>query len=181
MPSDQKPRFRDIPQFPRANWECDVGWDFLEEFIDQHAEYGLDLNPDFQRAHVWTRDQQVAYVEYCLRGGEVGRNLTFNCPGWSHIATQGMGPYVIVDGKQRLEAIRAFMRDDFPAFGFLHSQYSGRIAITTTTLRWRVCELATRQDLLELYLSINAGGTPHTKEELDRVRALLEEAKQAGT
>jgi len=34
-----------------------------------------------------------------------------------------------------------------------------------------------RSDLLNHYLSINSGGTPHSAEELDRVRALLAETK----
>ena len=30
-----------------------------------------------------------------------------------------------------------------------------------------------RKDLLKFYLDINGGGTPHSKEELDRVRGLM--------
>lgn len=152
-------RFKDIPQFPRAHYQVDVSWDYLEQHIAHHTSEErycapLDLEPDFQRAHVWTRAQQIAYVEYILRGGEVGRNLTFNCPGWM---SDWRGPYVIVDGKQRLQAARAFMRDEFPAFGLHFSQFEGHLNMTGPSFSWRVCCLETRRELLELYLSINAG------------------------
>ena len=166
-------RFQDIPQFPRAHYQVDVSWDYLEDHIAHHTNTEcspLDLEPDVQRAHVWNQKQQVAYVEYILRGGEVGRNLTFNCPGWMQ---DWRGPYVIVDGKQRLQAARAFMRDEFPAFGLKFSEYSGRLHITGPSFSWRVCSLESRRELLEFYLSINTGGTPHTKAELDKVRAML--------
>ncbi|MEN1450680.1 hypothetical protein, partial [Pseudomonas aeruginosa] len=34
-----------------------------------------------------------------------------------------------------------------------------------------------RADLLDNYLSINAGGTPHSADEIERVRGLLAQAK----
>ena len=74
-------KYSDIELFPRAHYEVDVDWHYLEAHLKNALEDGLNLNPEFQRAHVWTREQQVAYVEYILRGGEVGRNITFNCPG----------------------------------------------------------------------------------------------------
>ena len=139
-------RFRDIPLFPRAHYEVDVDWHFLESFISRAIkEDGLNLDPDFQRAHVWTREQQVAYVEYILKGGEVGRNLTFNAKGWGYDLVTGS--YEIVDGKQRLEAARAFLRDDFPVFGHYRSEYTDRMRLHAG-FKWRICSLETRQEVL---------------------------------
>jgi hypothetical protein len=170
-------KFSDIPLFPRSHYEVDVSWVDLEHTIQHYTERdGLNLEPEFQRAHVWTRAQQVAYVEYILRGGEVGKSLTFNCPGWQ--LKLELGPYEIVDGKQRMEAVRAFMRDDFRAFGHLRSEYTDHIRLHVGGFKWRICSLETRAEVLELYLNINAGGTPHTKKELARVRAMLDLARK---
>lgn len=165
-------KFADIELFPRAAYEIDVSWHYLETHITESIRYGLNLEPDFQRAHVWTRTQQIAYIEYVIRGGEVGKNLTFNCPTWNH-ALERDNDYVIVDGKQRLQAARDFMHDKIPAFGYLRSEYTDLMRMHIG-FKWRVCTLQTRRELLQLYLNINAGGTPHTKEELDKVRAMLE-------
>jgi hypothetical protein len=164
--------FNDIPQFPHAHYEIDVFWTYLEEHIQHQTEERvapLDLEPDFQRAHVWTEAQQVAYVEYALRGGEVGRNLTFNCPGWGR---DYRGPYTIVDGKQRLEAVRKFLRNDLRVFGHRYKEFTGKLRTLSHTFKWRVCSLKTRDEVLDLYLGINAGGTPHTAEEITRVQNL---------
>lgn len=173
------PLFNDIPQFPRAHYEVDVPWRYIERHLANWDEKNdgtrgaLELSPDYQRAHVWTREQQTAYVEYQLRGGEVGRNVIFNSPDWMRTWER---PTELVDGKQRLEAVRAFLRDEFPVFGHLYSEYTDTIT-NMLTFKFRVCSLETRKEVLQLYLNINAGGTPHTAGELDRVRALLLEAK----
>lgn len=134
----------------------------------------LDLNPDFQRGHVWTREQQSAYVEYILRGGMSGRELYFNCVGW-----QGnyKGPFVIVDGKQRLEAVRKFLRNEIPICGgYYYKDIEGKLP---TTAQFIICvnSLPTRDKVLKWYLEMNSGGTPHTPEELARVKTLLEKEK----
>jgi len=173
--------WNDVPQFPRASYEIDVGWNYLETQIETAIADGLDLEPEFQRAHVWTREQQIRYVEYILRGGEVGKNLTFNHTLWDRCAIAPPGSYTIVDGKQRLQAVRTFMRSELPIFasrdpggvGYLASEFKGNMRMHKCTLRWRVCTLASKKELLELYLSINAGGTPHTRAELDKVRVML--------
>ena len=166
------PSFQNIPQFPHANYSIDVDWRYLEEQIE-HAtkDDGLDLNPDFQRAHVWTGKQQREYVEYVLMGGECSKVLTFNCPGWQYSLSK-CGPYVLVDGKQRLEAVRAFLRGSLSVFGYRFHEYTGHLRMFHS-FKWQVCELETRAELLQLYLNINAGGTPHTKAELDKVRKML--------
>lgn len=179
MPKKTKVTFQSIPQFPRAHYECDVPWNHLEEWLRRQVEEGgLDLDPDFQRAHVWTPEQQRGYIEYVLQGGEVGKQLIFNCTNWDKFSEPGV--FALVDGKQRLEAVRAFMRDELTVFGGNKCSEMGRFPVFDYTFRMRICKLDTRAKMLRLYLNINAGGTPHSFEEIERVKALLaaEEAKK---
>jgi hypothetical protein len=160
-----------VPQFPRAHYQCHVGWGYLEQWLKDQSAYGLDLDPDFQRGHVWTRDQQRAYIEYVLQGGEVGQTLIFNCTNWDEPNKPGI--FVLVDGKQRMEAVRAFLRDEIAVFGDNVCSEMGRLTMTGPTFIVRICKLMTKADTLRLYLSINAGGTPHSKTEINRVRRML--------
>ena len=92
--------FHDIPQFTRAGYQCHVSWKYLESWIkSQEEELNLDLDPDFQRAHVWSEYQQRKYVEFILQNGQSARDIYFNCDGWMG---SFRGPFVLVDGKQRL-------------------------------------------------------------------------------
>jgi hypothetical protein len=168
-----KPRFSDLPRFPVAQFAVDYPWHHIERVVCQAVkEDGLDLDPDFQRGHVWTDAQASAYIEYCLYGGDkTARTIRFNCPRF--MAGDHSGPYVIIDGLQRLTAIRRFMRGEVRAFGHLLHEYADQPSYFDCSVHWQVLELPTRAEVLDLYLRINAGGTPHPASEIDRVRALL--------
>jgi len=163
-------RWRNIPQFPTTHYKINVPWKYLESSLESFAEgTTLELDPDFQRGHVWSEDQQRAYVEYVLAGGEVGKNLIWNALDWPMNAT---APVQLVDGLQRLTAVRKFIAGNLEVYG-MHYEKGERLDMDAN-FEFRVCSLS-RPDVLRLYLNINAGGTPHTSEELDRVRKLLAE------
>lgn len=168
-------RYQDIPQFTtEGNWECDFNLDGVWAQVESwqregHGMAALDINPDFQRAHVWSEHQQVAWLEFFLRGGKTGRVLYFNCTGWMR---KWEGPFVIVDGKQRLEAIRRFLHDEIRVFGSRHSEFTDSLRIHRT-MKLHVNDLPTRAAVLQWYLEFNTGGTPHTDAEIERVRELL--------
>lgn len=161
--------------FPRANYHVTVLWRDLEKYLESQMDASdgmaaLDLDPDFQRAHVWTPEQQSAYVEYILRGGESGKSLYFNCAGWMG---DWRGPYVIVDGKQRLQAVRQWLNNQIPTFGMRYAEFGARVP-SDFYFDWHVASLSSRIEVLRWYLDFNSAGTQHTPEELDRVRVLLE-------
>jgi hypothetical protein len=168
------PKFQDIPQFTRtASYAVDIPWSFLEDSLRRYLDEGLNLDPDFQRAHVWTEEQQVRYVEFRLRGGRSGHDIFTNCPGWNY-GERG-SEFVLVDGKQRLEAARKFLRNELRIFGGnLFKDYGDRLPMMEARFRWHVNDLDTRAEVLQWYLDLNTGGVVHTQDELDRVRELLE-------
>ena len=162
--------FRKIKQFPHCCYHVDINWNYLEKQIDSEVELNIDLNPDFQRAHVWTEKQQIDYCEYILQGGTSGKELYFNCSGWMK---DFKGPYVIVDGKQRLQAVRLFMSGKIKVFGSYISEYINIPKMITTSFSWNIAALETRREVLEWYLNFNSGGTIHTEKELQKVRDML--------
>jgi len=171
-------KFKDIPKFLQAHYEIHVSWKYMEDTLSlwsdrghkRELQGGLNMNPDYQRGHVWTREQQIKFVEYGLMGGEVGKVIIFNCPDWGD---SYKSPVELVDGKQRIEAVRAFLRNEIPAFGFKYSEFEDKMGHLEPNFEFRVCKIKTRSGIIQLYLSINAGGTPHSQEELERVNKLL--------
>lgn len=163
-------RWEDIELFPQACYEIDVMWQYLERQIESEQKQGLDLDPDFQRAHVWTDAQRTAYLEYSFRGGEVGRSIICATSNWQITPTPN---YVLLDGKQRLESVRKFLRDEIEVFGCRFSTFRGNPRLMQFRFKWRVIECKTRADILRTYLNLNGGGTPHTEEDLAKVRSLL--------
>ena len=179
-------RFRDLPKFTkRPNWVVDVSWRYLEQQIAHFDEsHSLEMDPPFQRAHVWTTDQQKAYVEFCLKGGESGRDIYWNCAGWMGSARDWYkNPIYLVDGKQRLEAVRKFLRDELRVFdkhmpynypiGINYSEFEDNLSYTDASFKFHMNDLMTYAEVLKWYLEFNSGGTPHTEDELNKVRIML--------
>jgi len=167
-------RFADIPQFPRAHYEVNVGIFRMDWQVDWHVkDFGLNLNPDYQREHVWTMDQRTAYLEYVLQGGEFGTTLVFNHCNWTNPTPTD--DYTILDGKQRLTSVLMFLRNEVPVFGAMCEDFEDHHRMNQAfTMKWKLLALPQRHQVLRYYLDMNAGGTPHTKAEIDRVRAMYE-------
>ena len=165
----------DIPQLTGdGHYVADMEFAFLISQIDDWIkEYGLVLNPDFQRGHVWTKAQQVAFVEFVLRGG-VSTPIQFNHPGWM---TNWEGDFVCVDGLQRLTAMLAFGNNEFKVFGgyYLKDFDNPRMLLRRQSIKIRINDLKTHEEVLTWYLEMNTGGTPHSKQAIDKVKKMLEE------
>ena len=181
--TDKITRYIDIPQFTRdGNWQADFDFlglvDFMKEEINTQ---GLQLNPDFQRGHVWTDAQQIAFLEYFLKGGKSGRIIYLNKPDWYNRVSQGAyNDYVCVDGLQRYTAIERFVNNEIPVFGSLKKEFTDKLRMRNT-IQLNINDLKSKKEVLTWYIGMNAGGTPHSQEEINRVQQLLEsEGKNNG-
>jgi uncharacterized protein with ParB-like and HNH nuclease domain len=168
-------KFSDIPKFTqRPAYHVNYYLDAIESAILRDInELGLQLNPDFQRGHVWTREQQIAYIEYLLRGGQSGRDFYFNRIGEMHDFCNLKADFVCVDGLQRITAILAFLRNEIPVFNSYLRDFQQPLRLADVMFSFNVNDLKTRKDVLIWYLEMNSGGTPHTQDELLRVKKLL--------
>ncbi len=163
--------FSKIPRFTRSGaWECDYHLERAVRFVQEaQKEEKLDLDPDFQRGHVWNEGQQIAWLEFLLRGGVTGRVIYFNNPNWQnnrHIPDD----YVIVDGKQRLHAITRFINNEIRVFGSYYNEYINKPDVT---IKLHVNDLPTRAEVLQWYIEFNSGGVLHSHKEIARVKRLL--------
>lgn len=148
--------------------------EYVPDVFTEGAYYAVV--PDYQRQRVWTRTQSARYVGSLLENGRLSMPFIFQ--RWPESRSQR--PDEIVDGLQRLSALRDFMVADAPAmlsddrivrlsdFSDVDKHRIGGIATTVYYV-----SLPTRADVLRLYIRLNRGGTVHTDEEIERVRMLL--------
>lgn len=173
-------RFKDIKQFTTdGNYNVCYPLPSLMKYIaEEIEEMGLQLNPEFQRGHVWTEKQQIAWLEYHLRGGKSGNTIYLNNPFWHSSRQPKDGEYkdyVCVDGLQRITAAQRFINDEIKVFGSYFSEYNDRINITDAAMYLNVNDLKTEREVLQWYVDMNSGGTPHTNEEIERVKKMIQE------
>ena len=176
-------RFRDIPRYIQdGSYSVHCSLVYLEtqlySMYTPGADFGIPKEtlrkfkvpiPDFQRGHVWNTTQRREFIEHMLKGGDAGI-VRFNCPEWP----TGR-PLEIVDGLQRITACLLFIRDKLKVFDSLYSEFEGEPDLVRSRLMFQVNDLPNRREVLRWYLQLNAGGTPHTTSELNRVRKLLED------
>lgn len=156
----------------------------------QHAEVGLrgllahlelfaiDMDPAYQRSHVWTVDQQEALVGHLLEGGTIPPIICNEI--MDPVFTSHIQKIEVVDGKQRLTAMLRWLSDEIPGaltdgreVWFKDLDRTSRTILSTDV---RIAFRHTRLDeagVLRLYLKLNRGGTVHTEAEIKRVRDLL--------
>lgn len=169
-------KFTDIPQLltNKANYKVDVGFKYFSKTINQYIEeYGLILNPEFQRGHVWAEEQQEKYIEYVLKGGTSGKEIFFNKPSWHCKAKTDYDEFVCVDGLQRITAIMKFQANELKVFGLYYNEFEGDPREVTTRMSIRINDLQYEKDVLQWYIEMNEGGTPHTKEEIQKVKDMV--------
>lgn len=167
-------KFSDIPKFTRRpSYHVNEDLSHIEDWLNYHKEIGLELNPDFQRGHVWTETQQIAYIEYLLRGGSSGKEFYFNRVGGMHSFKNTKAAFVCVDGLQRLTTILRFLHSEIKAFGYYRNEYEDDVRMADVMFSMNINNLSNPLDVLTWYIEMNSGGTPHTEEELNRVREML--------
>jgi hypothetical protein len=167
----------------QSTYACDVDWKRMKGALDDwNVNYGgMELNPDFQRGHVWTPEQQVHYIENALRGivSAPAFVIQLNCPNWEDDKYTGDLPHGMqcIDGLQRLTAVQRLMDGDIKPFGLsLEDLDYSSFSLKGVTYRFRIemFSFQSRAELLQHYIDLNAGGTPHSQDEIARVKQLLE-------
>lgn len=131
--------------------------------------------PDYQRGRVWTDDQCARFIGFLVEGGEAPPVYVQRWPLRTSKADE------ILDGLQRITAVQRFLANNVPMeltdgtrlFLCDLPENDQRLltgnAGPTIVLQYVLYE--TRADVLDMYLRLNRGGTPHAESEIDRVRA----------
>lgn len=162
--------FQDIEKFPNIYYHVDVPIEYIPDEIERYIkEYNLNINPDFQRDYVWNEYQKSKYMEFLLKEPMSGKEIYFNHPNWMG---SFQGEMLLIDGKQRLSAVLDFFDNKFKVYDFYFKEYKGHIPFIC--LSFNVMKLKTRKEILQWYLDFNSGGTYHTKDEIDKVKQLIE-------
>ena len=132
------------------------------------------LDPPFQRGSVWSVGQKMRFIESILVGIPLPTIFVNRWPeARPHPVHQWQD--VMVDGKQRFEAVAGFMEDKFEVDGELWSRQTDGFRrcfrMTQGLCMIIYTQFETMKECAELYLKLLKAGTAHTPEEI----ALAEE------
>lgn len=172
----------------------DVELTYLTSYLENMAGImPVELNPDFQRGHVWTKKQQIAYLESLFQRklSKQARTISFNQCGYeddsdsqllNEVSTDIYKKFICIDGLQRLTACLSFISGDLKLYDNQLS-YSDLVKSkehlkftnnANSVLRFEFYDFNNKKDLMQFYVDFNNAGTPHSKEEIDRVKSLID-------
>lgn len=149
----------------------------------------LELNPEFQRGHVWDTARQIAFVENLLRGIDINKIIRFN--------DLTMRPHddadeilknkiLCIDGLQRLTAIIDFVDGKFKVFNEQLSyedilnhpdKPSMRRIFNNALIQLEFLQITSYPELLQYYIDLNSGGVVHTQSDIQIAKDLLKKYK----
>jgi len=174
---------KDIQKFTKkGSYQVNIHLNHIKKTLeDYEKDYGLELNPDFQRGHVWTEEQQIAWLEFYFKSdGNMSSNVIyFNSPAFQPIKpdnTDLSDTILCVDGLQRLTAMLKLLDNKIKIFGYYLNEFEdSNLLIKRMSLVFNINNLTHKKELLKWYLEMNTGGTVHAESEIVRVKAMLAE------
>jgi hypothetical protein len=153
----------------RQNFQT-ISW-----FYDVYKRKLLNLDPPYQRRSVWNQLYREEFIDTIL--------LQFPAPAiflYEEISPDGLSTYNVVDGKQRLSAIFAFIGGDFPVSenstvqmkGMYFEQFGRDEKTAFWTYEFSVEYLPTNEDALieSIFRRINKNTARLTPQELRHAR-----------
>jgi hypothetical protein len=122
--------------------------------------------PPFQRPLVWTRAQEIAFIESIWLGFSIGGCCTHDID-WD--LDENVKPYSgwLIDGQQRLTTLQRYWDDEFKVYGQYFSELSkkDRFRLLRTKFPQNIPKVNDEKIIKELYNRMAFGGTAHTPEQ----------------
>lgn len=144
----------------------------LDGQIQKIYSWGVDFNPEYQRGYVWDLEDKIDLINSIMKNFDIGK-FVYVFKGYE--AENEF--YEILDGKQRLTAIKEFYEDRFPYKGKYFSDLSRKDQLTFLDRILDVAEIedVTLKQRMEYFIRLNTKGRVMDKEHLSRVEEKLKE------
>jgi len=150
----------------------------LSGLLNKAYSFGINFEPEYQREFVWNLEDKVSLIDSIFNNVDIGKFtfIYYESEQWQETGFS----YEILDGKQRLRAILDYYEDRFKYKGKLFSELSHRD-------RWHFesygvvnaeAHNITKEQILRYFIMLNTGGRIMAKEQIDKVRGMLENSEE---
>ena len=147
-------------------------------------DYGIDLEPEYQRGNVWNDQQKYNLIDSIFKNVDIGKFTIIRRP-WGPDGNKPLTPklYEMLDGKQRLTAVYEYYIGRFMYKGKYFYELHGRDQnhFKHFTINWAETEPLTKEQKYRYFLKLNTTGTPVDENHINKVRELwvLEKQKKS--
>lgn len=142
------------------------------------------LDPDYQRAYVWKKEQQQALMYSLFNNLPIGAFALLENPN-----SETQAYIEVVDGKQRMTTIFKFFNNEFPYYCSItkkdiyfkelslvdQRQFKNSLSVSVNTLDANISEL----EKFEYFHAVNFSGVPQSDSHRSFVEEKIKELKMA--
>jgi hypothetical protein len=157
--------------FSRPRLHGDYRQSDLRSLLDMTYHRGLIDSPIYQRDYVWALEDKQRLIGSVFARVDIGKFVFLEHPHPEYRLE-------IVDGKQRLAALRDFREGRFPYKGHTWFELSGADKFSFGDIMTQMVllngDVVKPVDVLRMFLDLNEGGVPQTSEHVRKVRELYE-------
>jgi hypothetical protein len=148
---------------------CNAGIDSLLNMV-YHT--GVDFDVDYQRDHVWSLEDKVALIDSIFNNIDIGKFVLVRRD--FNVETKLLE---IIDGKQRLTALKEFYEDRFKYKGFFFSELSNfdKDKFENHGITYGYLENPDKRAIFETFIKLNTCGKPMDVKHIQKVKRLLNE------
>lgn len=157
----------------------------IEGVLTRYYHFGVDMNPYYQRGYVWEQEDKELLIDSIFSNIRIGE-LVFAKRDYE--ARQSSGNlFEILDGKQRLDAIRGYYENRYPYQGYYFNDLSSHDRHVFLDRTIPVADLIRpdEETILRCFLMLNRTGKRMDAAHLSAVEVMLtklqEEKKQNET
>ena len=153
----------------------------INDLLLKGREYGDQfIIPEYQRDLVWSDKQKVNLIKSIMTGVPIG-TFVFARQAYDKQTLKKLPTriYYLLDGQQRLNAIKGFLDNEFAMDGYFFNDLpylDKRTFIDFHNFDSMIINEPTLEQELDFYLTLNFGGTAHTKEDLEKIMKCKEYA-----
>lgn len=146
----------------------------IDSLLSRFYHAGVTDNQEYQRDYCWTVEQKRTLIDSIMQNVDIGK-FTFVKRDYGF-----QGPlYEIVDGKQRLKAIRDFYEGRFMWRGCTYADLNPTDQHHFDCFKVVLCDTTelSKKDALRLFLKLNVCGVPQSTEHLEKVSKMWKESE----
>lgn len=164
-----------LPQFTvKEDMRLNFFQSQLSSFSSSLYHFGVDMNPEYQRELVWELEDKQKLIHSIFNNIDIGKFVFIKR---DYDSRKNATPHLmeILDGKQRLTAIKDFWEDRFQYNGFYYSQLHPRDQSHFDSFLISMAEVSnpTKEQIYRYFLRLNTSGKPIAQSHLDKVAGLL--------
>lgn len=150
----------------------------IEGVLTRYYHFGVDMDPYYQRGYVWEQTDKELLIDSIFSNIRIGE-LVFAKRDYETCQSSGC-LYEILDGKQRLDALRGYYENRYPYHGYYFNDLSARDRHVFLERTIPVADLIRpdEETILRCFLMLNRAGKRMDAAHLSSVEAMLQKLQE---